>query len=86
MCDYANGQHYEGMWKNGKKDGRGTLRFPSGAMYEGRFRDDHIDGQGTLEITKPVPDAQEGDWMIPIDFQVDVARAHIRAGFDKAGI
>ena len=74
------------MWKNGKRDGRGTLTFPNGASYEGRFREDQIDGQGTLEISKPLPGAVEGDWVIPLDIQVDVSRAHRRAGFDPVGL
>jgi hypothetical protein len=86
MCDYPDGEQYEGMWKNGKKDGRGTLRFPNGALYEGRFRDDQIDGQGTLHISQPVPDAAEASWMIPLDYKVDLTRAHLQAGFDKQGL
>lgn len=85
-CDYPDQERYEGMWKMGKKEGRGTLRFPNGAFYEGRFRDDLIDGQGTLEIKHPVEDATPGDWMIPLDIQVDVGRAHKKAGFDKEGL
>ena len=31
-------RRYEGMWKGGKKEGRGTMSFPNTASYEGRFR------------------------------------------------
>ena len=30
---YADGSRYEGMWRGGKKDGRGTLTFVNGAIY-----------------------------------------------------
>lgn len=74
------------MWRRGLKDGRGRLAFCSGgAYYEGRFRDDAFDGQGTLELHEPLPGAEAGDWVIPLDVKVDVARAHARAGFDAGG-
>lgn len=86
-CDYLGGQqHYEGMWRRGLKDGRGTLALCSGgAFYEGRFREDAFDGQGTLELHEPLPGAEDGDWVIPLDVKVDVARAHAKAGFDAIG-
>jgi hypothetical protein len=74
------------MWRNGKREGRGTLSWPNGASYEGRFRDDQIDGQGTLEIPRPVPGAFEGEWIIPLEHKIDVARAHHRAGFGAGGM
>lgn len=74
------------MWRRGLKDGRGRLAFCSGgAYYEGRFRDDAFDGQGTLELHQPLPGAEPGDWVIPLDVKVDVARAHAKAGFDAGG-
>lgn len=85
-CEYADQQRYEGIWKQGRKEGRGTLKFPNGAFYEGRFRDDQIDGQGTIEIKNPVEDVVPGDWIIPLDIQVDVGRAHKKAGFDREGL
>ena len=29
--------------------------------------------------------AQEGDYMIPVEFQSDMVQIHAKAGFDKAG-
>lgn len=80
-----DGQRYEGVFRGGKKEGRGTLAFANGASYEGRFRDDAIDGQGMLQILKPVEDDM-GGWMIPIQFQSDIERIHVKAGFDKGGL
>ena len=74
------------MWRAGKKEGRGSLVFPNGASYEGRFRGDEIDGQGTLLLQKPVQGAENGSWIIPVQFQSDMGRIHAKAGFDKAGM
>ncbi len=85
MCTYPDGQRYEGMWKGGKKEGRGSLIFPNGASYEGRFRDDRIDGTGTLLLPCPVPTTTKGEWLIPLNFQSDMGAIHAKAGFDKLG-
>lgn len=86
MCAYENGQRYEGMWRGGLKDGRGRLVLSNGAaQYEGRFREDVLDGQGTLELLEPLPGAVEDEWVIPLDVKVDVARAHVKAGFGQGG-
>ena len=34
---YANGDVYEGEWKDGKPN-EGTLKYPSGCVYEGEFK------------------------------------------------
>lgn len=44
---YANGNSYEGGWKNGKKDGKGRYRFADGEMYEGAFVQDKRQGMGS---------------------------------------
>lgn len=31
---YGNGDIYEGMWKEGKRDGRGRMAYKSGTVYE----------------------------------------------------
>ena len=85
VCTYPDGARYEGMWKGGKKEGRGTMSFPNTASYEGRFRDDQIDGQGTLRLPQPVRAAEEGEYMIPVEFQSDMVQIHAKAGFDRAG-
>jgi hypothetical protein len=37
-------------FKDGKKDGRGTLFFKSGANYEGYFKEGEMHGQGTFRF------------------------------------
>ena len=51
------------MFSSGRREGRGTIKFPNGAIYEGRFRDDAVDGQGTMKIRKAVliPRDDNGD-------------------------
>ena len=36
---YANGDRYEGEWREGKKHGRGTFFYANGDRYEGEWRD-----------------------------------------------
>jgi len=38
---------YVGEFKDGKRNGQGTLTKPNGDMYVGEFRDGNINGQGT---------------------------------------
>ena len=40
---------YDGEWKGGQREGRGTLRFTCGAVYEGDFRAGVPDGRGTCD-------------------------------------
>ena len=37
---WSNGDKYEGDWKNGKKNGQGTIFYQDGSKLEGEFRDD----------------------------------------------
>lgn len=92
-------QRYEGMWNGGKKEGRGTIVFDHAkASYEGRFKNDTMEGQGTLKmsvVTEADPcrtceghsseECPEHDWLIPIEFQSDLAHIHSKAGFTKDG-
>lgn len=84
---YADGARYDGSFKEGRRDGRGTYTFPDGQQYTGKFSCDAIDaaGAGSLLMAKTValgPDA----WMIPLHMASDVGRIHARAGFDRAGM
>jgi hypothetical protein len=38
ICRFPGGQEYEGTYKNGLREGRGTVTFAEGAVYEGRFK------------------------------------------------
>ena len=41
------GGTYEGDWKDGKQNGKGTEYFADGGRYEGEFKDDQANGKGT---------------------------------------
>ena len=43
----ANGNKYDGEWRDGKRTGQGTYTWPSGDKYVGEFRDGKKTGQGT---------------------------------------
>jgi hypothetical protein len=57
---YADGNIYEGEWKDDKRSGRGKLTYASGEVYEGEFKDGDFNGQGT----KTYPDGrrESGTW------------------------
>lgn len=72
---------YQGSFKTGLREGRGSVSFVEGAVYEGRFREDKIDGQGTLHMTAIAPGVEPDEMMIPVQIQADLKRIHFRAGF-----
>lgn len=43
---YANGDKYDGNWKNDLKDGDGTYWGANGNIYEGQWKDDKYNGKG----------------------------------------
>mmetsp|Transcript_1273 Transcript_1273/g.1819 ORF Transcript_1273/g.1819 Transcript_1273/m.1819 type:complete len:270 (+) Transcript_1273:48-857(+) len=49
IVDYSNGV-YEGEFRDGKRDGRGIMRWRSGAEYDGEFCDDIMRGHGTYRF------------------------------------
>jgi 1-phosphatidylinositol-4-phosphate 5-kinase len=36
---WADGQVYEGEYRDGKSNGQGTHKWPSGEIYQGEFKD-----------------------------------------------
>ncbi len=42
-----SGDRYEGEWKDGKRDGRGTYYSANGDRYEGQWKDNKQHGRGT---------------------------------------
>ncbi|GIQ82717.1 hypothetical protein KIPB_003905, partial [Kipferlia bialata] len=44
---YYGGETYTGGWKNGSRDGMGTLEVPGVSTYVGVFRNDRKNGHGT---------------------------------------
>ena len=45
---YTDGSVYEGMWKEGKRHGPGTLFLPNGDIFQGEYALDLKDGPGTF--------------------------------------
>ena len=57
---WANGDRYEGEWRNGNPHGRGTYTWANGERYEGEFREGKRIGQGTY--TWATGDRYEGEF------------------------
>ena len=57
---YANGDIYEGEWKNDLREGRGVLKFSNGDFYEGEWKNDLREGRGVLKFSNG--DNYEGEW------------------------
>ena len=57
---YANGDRYEGRWKNGKRHGYGVLNYKNGDRYAGVFSADKRHGPGKL--TSANGDSYSGQW------------------------
>ena len=49
MVNLLDGSEYNGDVKNGKKEGRGILKFKDGTVYEGECKDDNYNGNGILK-------------------------------------
>jgi hypothetical protein len=49
VATYANGERYEGDFRDGEEHGHGTLKLPNGAIYEGDFYRGKPEGMGTLK-------------------------------------
>ena len=47
---FANGDVYEGEWKDGKQEGRGTYSFANGNVYDGKWKDNNKGQMAKLGI------------------------------------
>ncbi len=56
----CSGATYDGEWKGGFRDGKGTMRWSDGASYEGQWSDNHASGTGIFKHKSG--DVYEGDW------------------------
>ena len=82
---YPDGARYDGGFRAGLRDGRGSYTFPGGAQFVGRFAADGIDAAAAASLMLPHPVASGPDeWMIPVATQL--GEVHARAGFDKKGL
>ena len=43
---FADGERYEGQWKNNMKHGQGIFTFADGNVYEGEYKHGRREGQG----------------------------------------
>lgn len=58
---YANGDVYEGQFKDGYMHGKGLYRFSDGDTYEGDFSDGVMHGKGIFKYSEN--ESYEGDWV-----------------------
>lgn len=47
---FANGEIYEGEWKEDKYEGRGIYRYPDGAVYDGEYVAGKKEGHGSYRF------------------------------------
>jgi hypothetical protein len=59
---WADGRHYEGDFKGGKKDGEGTYYWPNGQRYIGSWRNGKQHGLGILTDTDE-GGKRHGEWV-----------------------
>lgn len=60
---YPSGEQYAGQWKNGKRNGFGTIYYPNGkTKFAGEFKNDEINGIGT-EYSLIGSIIAEGTWV-----------------------
>lgn len=57
---FKNGDLYSGVWKSGRREGRGTYTFKNGSTYIGDFKQNSWNGKGTLRIADGT--LYEGNW------------------------
>ena len=50
IINLFDGSEYEGDIVQGKKEGKGILKFKDGTIYEGDFLDDNFNGKGVLKF------------------------------------
>ena len=48
IYEWADGNRYEGQWKDDNMHGQGIYQFPDGSRYEGQFNDDRMHGRMLL--------------------------------------
>jgi hypothetical protein len=46
VATWANGDRYDGEWRNGNMDGHGVAIWANGNRYDGEWRDSRMDGRG----------------------------------------
>lgn len=59
---HANGDIYQGQWKNGMAHGKGTFCDTKGSLYEGHWKEDQQHGKG-IEYWDYYKIKYEGDFV-----------------------
>ena len=84
---YPDGARFDGSFRAGRREGRGTYEWPAsgGQTFMGHFVADAIDAAapGTVLMHKTAPTGA-GSWLIPVAVG-DLAKVHVKAGFDRSG-
>ena len=57
---WADGEIYEGQWKNNKRDGQGVITHADGSIYDGHWKNNLQDGQGV--VTYSNGSIYDGHW------------------------
>lgn len=57
---WVDGTKYDGQWKEGKREGVGTVIWPDGRRYDGEYKDGKMEGRGTF--TWPDGSLYEGEY------------------------
>ena len=60
--EYSVGR-YEGLKKNGLRNGKGKFYYTEGSMYEGEWKNNQMHGYGTLYYSNGKI-AYEGQWFL----------------------
>lgn len=55
VCEYANGDRYDGAWIADQRSGLGTCRYGDGAEYRGQWKLDLRSGQGECKYVRAGP-------------------------------
>jgi len=67
---YANGDVYDGLWLENKRNGKGTMTYVNGDVYEGLWQADKFQGIG--KFTHHSSNPKEGfDWKFFGEFEDD---------------
>ena len=59
----TDGSSYDGEWKDGEFNGKGTCTYADGRLYVGQFKDNEFHGQGIYtrsDKTKLIPVEKKG--------------------------
>ncbi len=59
---FPNGDFYEGQFRRGKLEGRGTLVTARGDVYEGQFKNGFKHGKGKITYARAAG-SYEGEWV-----------------------